>query len=147
MVLSTTPVMKRGKTTRPTIRRPTFCQLTMIQPTFRAMAPPARQTPRTMKNATDFRRPPEVMSSCSHLQDISELSSRDFFLRDLADPSDADIPDETGRAEHLEQEPGGIELVPGQAMARGSRMGVMVVVPAFAERDERHPPQVSGIVR
>src|ERR1700681_1075330 len=102
MVLSTTPVMKRGKTTRPTMRRPTFCQLTMIQPTLRAMAPPARQTPRTMKKATDFRRPPEVMSCGSHLQDSLR---GDFFLWDLADPGDADIPHETHCATPLEEEP------------------------------------------
>src|SRR5207244_3890471 len=107
-------------------------------------APPARQTPRMMKNATDFRRPPEVMSGCSHPQDSLR---GDFFLRDLADPCDADVPDETHGAKPLEQEPGKIELVPGKAVTRGSGMGVMIVVPALAERQQRDPPEVSRIVR
>src|SRR3970040_1812372 len=60
------------------------------------------------------------------------LSGGDF-LGHLADAGDADIPDETHRAEHPEQEPRGIELVPGKAVARGGGVRVMIVVPALAE--------------
>jgi len=33
----------------------------MIQPTLRATTPATRQTPRMIKNAIDFRRPPDLM--------------------------------------------------------------------------------------
>ena len=39
-----------------------------------------------------------------------------------------------------------IQFVPGHAMPRRNRMGMVVVVPAFAERDQGDPPQVAGIV-
>ena len=31
-------------------------------------------------------------------------------------------------------------------MASGGRMSVMVVVPAFAEGDQRYPPVIAGVV-
>ena len=42
--------------------------------------------------------------------------------------------------------PGDVELVPGQAVARRRRVRVVVVVPALAERQQRHPPGVARVV-
>ena len=138
---------------------PASRQLTMTQPTLSASAPPARQTPRTMKKAIDFRRPPDVMVQHQdstrpwqgryrerRLVPIGDRRSarRRPLLRRLADFGGPHVPDEPDRAEQLQREPGEVELVPGKAVARRGRMGVMVVVPAFAEREERHPPAGFG---
>src|ERR1035438_3404132 len=40
----------------------------------------------------------------------------------------------------------GVELVPGEAVAAGGGMGVMVVVPSFAAGEESDPPGVAGVV-
>ena len=37
-----------------------------------------------------------------------------------------------------------INFIPGQAVARGNRMRVMIVVPAFAPGDQRDPPAIGG---
>ena len=54
------------------------------------------------------------------------------------------------RQANLRQQPDapevGIDLVPGQAVARGHRMRVVVVVPAFAAGQQRHPPVVARVV-
>src|SRR6266700_76039 len=39
-----------------------------------------------------------------------------------------------------------VELVPGVAVTRADRVGVMVVVPTFASCEERDPPVVAGVV-
>ena len=39
-----------------------------------------------------------------------------------------------------------VELVPGEAVARADRVGVVVVVPAFAAGEESDPPVVAGVV-
>ena len=43
-------------------------------------------------------------------------------------------------------QPGRIELIPGQPVPRGSRMRMVVVVPAFAEGHQSDPPVVARIV-
>src|SRR5579864_7378504 len=48
--------------------------------------------------------------------------------------------------QHLDGHPGNIEFVPSQPVPRRRGMGVMVVVPAFAERQQSDPPKVPGIV-
>ena len=40
-------------------------------------------------------------------------------------------------------QPGDVELKPAQAMARAGGVGVVVVVPALAEAQQRHPPAVA----
>src|ERR1700723_3874321 len=37
-----------------------------------------------------------------------------------------------------------INLVPGEAVARGDGMRMMIVVPAFAPGYQRHPPAIGG---
>ncbi len=54
-----------------------------------------------------------------------------------------------GDAEEFQQayvDVGKIQLIPGQAVAGGCRVGVVVVVPAFAEGEQGDPPVVARIV-
>src|ERR1039458_9375028 len=54
-----------------------------------------------------------------------------------------------GDAEFFEQPDAvvvGVELIPGEAVAAGGGMGVMVVVPSFAAGEESDPPGVAGVV-
>ncbi len=83
------------------------------------------------------------------LQDLSLLALltaalRRFALRNrgghLGDP---DRPRDAEKFQNLQRDPGRIEFVPCQAMPRRGRMRVMVVVPSFAEGDQRHPPVIS----
>ena len=46
----------------------------------------------------------------------------------------------------LERDPADVELVPGEAVTGGDRVGVVVVVPALAEGQERDPPAVARVV-
>ena len=43
-------------------------------------------------------------------------------------------------------EPVDIQLIPSETVANRARTGVVVVVPAFAKGQERHPPVVGRIV-
>ena len=54
------------------------------------------------------------------------------------------VPGQAEEAERGDAVPVGIELVPGQAVTRGLRMGVMVVVPALAKGEESYPETVAG---
>jgi hypothetical protein len=49
---------------------------------------------------------------------------------------------QTERLQKPYSEPAHVEFVPGETVARGSRMSVMIVVPAFAETQQRHKPVV-----
>src|SRR5882762_1693454 len=140
IVLSTTPVMMSGKARAPRISIPASRQLTMTQPMLSARAPADRRTPRTMKKAMDFRRPPDV------IRHSIDLLGGDLLFGGLAGPGGPDVPDQPDGAKALQFDPGEVEFVPGQAVARRGRVGVVVVVPAFAERQERHPPHVLRVV-
>src|SRR5438552_2870053 len=62
-----------------------------------------------------------------------ELGDLDFFGEaNFAEKPDAVIID--------------VELVPGEAVTCADRVGVMVVVPAFASGEECDPPVVAGVV-
>src|SRR5438034_5870391 len=113
IVLSTTPVMISGKARTPRISIPAWRQLTMTQPMLSARAPADRQTPRTMKNAMDFRRPPDA------IRDSIERTTLggDLFSWRLAHLRGLDVPDEPDRLEQPEREPRGVEFVPGEAVA------------------------------
>ena len=54
------------------------------------------------------------------------------------------VPGQAEEAEDGDSVPVGIELVPGQAVTGGLRVGVVVVVPAFAEGEESYPEAVAG---
>ncbi len=54
-----------------------------------------------------------------------------------------------GDAEELQNgdlDPGDIQLIPGQAVAGRRGMRMVIVVPAFAKGEQRHPPAIAGIV-
>jgi hypothetical protein len=53
---------------------------------------------------------------------------------------------QTEELQDLDLHPGQIELIPGEAKPRRAGMGVMVVVPALAGGQQRHPPVVPGII-
>ena len=48
--------------------------------------------------------------------------------------------------QRADADPVDVELVPGQAVAGAGRVRVVVVVPAFAEGQQRHPPVVGRVV-
>ena len=48
--------------------------------------------------------------------------------------------------QQLELDPGQVELIPRQTVARRGGVGMVIVVPAFAEGDQRDPPVVARIV-
>ena len=56
---------------------------------------------------------------------------------------DFDVPGEADKAQCGDAIPVRVELVPGQAVTGGLRMGVMVVVPSFAKGQQRHPEAVA----
>ena len=61
----------------------------------------------------------------------------------------AGLADALGQAEFAQQPdvlPGDVELKPAQAVAGAGGVGVMVVVPALAETEDRYPPAVAGAV-
>src|SRR3979490_1878242 len=143
IVLSTTPVMMSGKMRTPRISIPASRQLTMTQLMLRKRTAAVRQTPRTIKKAMDRRRLPDVIR---HSIERSEGLGGDLFFGRLAHLGHPDVPDEPDDLEELQLDPGGVELVPGQAVAGRGRVGVVIVVPAFPECQGRDPPRVLRVV-
>ena len=109
-----------------------------------------RPTPRAMKNVIDFWRPATtilpayaespVPAACGRDLRRFALSQSRVRLRNL------DRLRDTEELQDLDLNPRRIELVPCQTVPRRSRMRVMVIVPAFAERNQRYPPVVARIV-
>src|SRR5436190_8850012 len=100
-------------------------------------------TPRAMKKPMDLRRLATT---------IPPAYARERVLGGFAGGSgaiDAGDANGFGDAEELQNfdlDPGDIELIPGQSVAGGGRMRVVIVMPAFAEREEGNPPAISGII-
>ena len=46
--------------------------------------------------------------------------------------------------QHPDAVPVEVDFIPRQAVARGNRMRMVIVVPAFAPGEERHPPAIRG---
>src|SRR4051794_21554626 len=67
-----------------------------------------------------------------------------FGRRDIhfGEPHAIDVPDEAELLEYPDNPAGRIDLVPGHAGIGGTGMGMVVVVPAFAEREDRDEPVV-----
>src|SRR5271170_7518178 len=57
-----------------------------------------------------------------------------------------DLFGEADLAEHPDAVVVDIKLVPGEAVARADRVGMVVVVPAFAAGEESDPPVIAGVV-
>src|SRR6202000_2066945 len=54
----------------------------------------------------------------------------------------AEIPDQAEQGEELQRVVGDVDFPPEKALASGGHVVVMIVVPAFAERQEREKPVV-----
>src|SRR5690349_4317444 len=57
-----------------------------------------------------------------------------------------DVADQADQIETLQGDPGEIEFIPCEAVPRRDGMRMVIVVPALAEREERHPPVVARVV-
>src|SRR5262249_19727746 len=80
--------------------------------------------------------PLRLLNFCALFVDL-----RGFAFGDLAgDFRYPDVPGDSEEAQNLQRDPGRIEFVPGQAVAGRGRMRMVVVVPAFTERDHGDPP-------
>jgi len=55
-----------------------------------------------------------------------------------------DVPGKAAQAQGGDSVPVGVELVPGQAVAGGLWVGVVVVVPTLTEGEEGYPEAVTG---
>src|SRR5579863_2881463 len=66
---------------------------------------------------------------------IGRRSGLEFAKRFLQ----LDIPSQAERTEDGDSVPVYVELIPGEAVTRGLRREVMIVVPAFAESEHGHP--------
>src|SRR4051812_18316095 len=85
---------------------------------------------------------------------ISQRAIAFAFVLDHKSPHrrprvEADPLNGSGQSEELQDAntpPIEINLVPLQSMTSGSRMGVMIVMPAFAKGEQRHPPTVARIL-
>ena len=114
-----------------------------IQPMFSEIAAATSSTQRATKNAMAFWRrvTPRFYATASSLGHDRVLVHR------LRDPRDLDVPGQAEPPQRADADPVQVELVPGQAVTRRHRVGVMVVVPPLAEGEERHPPVVGRVVR
>src|SRR5579862_65986 len=57
-----------------------------------------------------------------------------------------DVPGETEGAQDGDAVPVHIKFIPGEAVTRGLRCEMMIVVPAFAEGEHGHPEAVGGCI-
>src|SRR5579872_1586858 len=123
MVFTTTPPMIRAIRSMPRKSRMPLRQLSNTQPTYSRMTTDIRQAPSAMKKAIDFRRPAPTMNTAYDGKDgrcagtpagslcrfaFDELAGGFRHLNGLGD---------TEVLQDRDQDPGGIELIPGQAVA------------------------------
>src|ERR1051325_1956343 len=99
--------------------------------------------PRAMKRPMDLRRPATT---------ISPAYARERVLGGFADRSgavdagDADGFRDAEELQDLDLDPGDIELIPRQAVASRGGMRVVVIMPAFTEREKGDRPAIKGII-
>ena len=74
------------------------------------------------------------------------LALGDLEFAGTIEPLRLHIPSEAENPQNQNSIPVRVEFVPGHAVTGGLRIGVMVVVPALTERQERHPEAVPGII-
>src|SRR5271156_377525 len=94
-----------------------------------------------------------LLHSSGNKLGMRRLNHRDFFRdRDLfrarlfRNLSDVDLPREADLLKQPDAVPVRIDFIPLQAVARGNRMRVVIVVPAFAPGQQGDPPAVGGKV-
>src|SRR5688500_6748210 len=81
--------------------------------------------------------------------DVRRSEKRGCALTDLLSKlhfRNANVPDQSQCPEQPQGEPGDVQFPPGEAVARRDGMRVVIVVPAFAEGQQRHPPAVPRII-
>src|SRR5438552_2640125 len=127
-----------------------------------------RAPPRAMKNPIDLRRPATTITPAYAMKEVGSGFQAGVAFRSVALPrrsvvrvwklgcfprggfaGDARHPNglrDAGKAEKLDQEPGWVELKPRQPMPCRCGMGVVVIVPPFAESKKRDPPAIAGII-
>ena len=131
--------MMRAKEMTPRTSGATRRPLTRIQPMLSETAAATRTTQRTTKTI-DGR-----LAARHHADPTLRLTAASSCsFRPAADLGDLDVPGQAEGLQHADANPVDVELVPGQAVARRRRVGVVVVVPALAERQQRHPPVVAS---
>src|SRR2546423_5584915 len=137
IVLRMSPAMMTPKKMTPSSSRATLRQLSRTQLTFSAKASPTRHASSVMKNAMDLRWPLSLMRLTRHvtLSRAPEHLFKPFAARALAVGVDSvDGLRKPHQLERADAPPVDINLVPREAVARGTRVRVVVVVPALAER-------------
>src|SRR5579863_5010713 len=144
VVFRTTPAMIRASSTMPKNRRMPERQPSRTQPTYRSMTTRVRPVPSAMKNAIDFLRPVPTMLPAYSLA----LPSLSGFALDkpAVQLGHFEIGSESDALQNVDQNPGVVDLVPGQPVANRCWMGMVVVVPAFAKRQCGNPPVVPRVV-
>src|SRR5579871_1171246 len=78
---------------------------------------------------------------CANQHAIRRCDQSFFQLRQ---PHALDVPSKPQLLQRPDAIPVYVDFIPGESMLRGGRMRVMVVVPALAESQQRHPPAVGG---
>src|SRR2546423_7785194 len=152
IVLRMRPAMMTPKKMTPSTSRATLRQLSRIQLTFSVKASPTRHAPSVMKNAMDLRWPLSLMRLDRHvtLSRSPEHPLKTFAARARALAVGVDEPDRFRQSEQFERSyaaPVDVNLVPGEAVACGARVRVVVVVPALAERHQGDEQVVRRVVR
>ena len=134
------PKLKMPNTRKPNRDR---SAVMTIQLMLSEIAAATSRTQRATKNAMAFWRrvTPRFYATAS------SLGTTVVLLIDLGDSGHLDVPRQAQPSQRADPNPVQVELVPGQAMTRRHRVGVMIVVPALAKGQQRHPPVVGGVVR
>src|SRR5256714_9117039 len=151
IVLSMSPAMMKPKKMMPSTSRATLRQLSRTQLTFSVKASPTRHAPSVMKNAMDLRWPLSLMRLNGHvtLSRSPEHPLKTFAARDCALAVGVDSVDglrEPHQFERAYAPPVDVNLVPGEAVACGARVRVVVVVPALTERHQGDEQVVRRVV-
>src|SRR5579864_8161736 len=153
-VLTTTPPMIMASSRMPRKSRIPLRQLSRTQPMYSSRMTEMRPAPSAMKNAMDLRRPATTMTTAyrgAAKADTERVFKRSDLRGFSLNQGGGDLRHahrfcDAQEFEHLDLDPGGVEFVPGQAVPRRCRVGMVVVMPSFAESHEGHPPVVPGIV-
>src|SRR6188472_3629312 len=111
-----------------------------IQLTFSEIAAPTSSTHSATKNAIAFWR---RVTPPFYILNYATASSGITWCSVVTTCAiRATLTCQAKRTQRADADPVQIELIPCESVTRGHRMRVMVVVPPFAEGDERHPPVV-----
>src|SRR5262249_49859980 len=71
-------------------------------------------------------------------------SQHGCLAQDLA--GEMNLPRQSYQAQQADHQISYVNLPPAQTVSGGARKGMVVVMPAFSEREQRYPPEVRGTV-